>query len=467
MMSDPMSTPKARILIVDDEPTKRSVLEEELSAAGYSVVTTANPLEAAKELAKSAFEAVVTDIRMPGQDGLSFLRDLKRQNPTQDVILMTAYGSVETAVEAMKLGAFDYLQKPFSTEELLLKLDKLLQYKQMASENEALHHELALPRIENKIVGQSEAMREALRRIHAAAASETTVLIEGERGTGKELIARTIHEHSRRLAGPFVAISCAALPKNLLESELFGREPGAFPGDTKRLAGHFELARGGTIFLDDVDALRLEVQAKLVRVLQDRACKRVRGNLPIPVDVRLIVATEQSLSALVVMGRFQEGLFRRLSVVWVKVPPLRERVQDIPLLVEHFLKKFSVVNDRKRLTIAPEALTKLQRYSWPGNVRELERQLETMVVLCKGDRLEAGDVPDPPASNESGPLLSLRLTGIERVDAGSILEDLEDRLIHWALEKAEGNIDRAAEMLSLPSSTLLDKISRRSTQGSA
>ncbi len=458
-----MNETRAKILIVDDETLKRSVLEDELGAVGYSVVTAANPLEAAQELAKSTFEVVVTDIRMPGQDGLSFLREVKKQNPSQAAIVMTAYGSVETAVEAMKVGAFDYLQKPFSTEELILKLDKLLQYDRLASENEALRHQLALPRIESKIVGQSKPIREVLQRIHAVASTDTTVLIEGESGTGKELIARTLHESSFRAPGPFVAIACAALPKELVESELFGHEPGAFTGATKRRIGRFELAHGGTLFLDDVDDIPLDIQVKLVRVLQERACERVGGDRPIPVNIRLVAATKRPLSELVAIGSFREDLFYRLNVVPLRVPPLRERVEDIPLLVDHFVEKLSLKNNRKRLTFSPEALAKLQRQTWPGNVRELEHKVEMIVALAKGDRVEADDLPETAASKESDALLSLKMSGINRVDMASVMEDVEARLIHWALDKSEGNLAKAAEMLGLPRSTLQYKINRRSS----
>jgi DNA-binding NtrC family response regulator len=457
-----MMAGQARILIVDDEPIKRLVLEDELAAAGYSVVTASNPLDAAKELAKSSFEVVVTDIRMPGGDGLSFLREIKKQKPTQAAIVMTAYGSVETAIEAMKIGAFDYLQKPFSTEELILKLDKLLQYERLASENEALRHELALPRIEGKIVGQSKPMLEVLQRIHAVAGTETSVLIEGESGTGKELIARTLHESSFRASGPFVAIACAALPKDLVESELFGHESGSFTGATKRRIGRFELAHGGTLFLDDVDDIPLDIQVKLVRVLQERVLERVGGERPIPVNIRLIAATKRPLQAMVVAGSFREDLFYRLNVVPLKIPPLRERVEDIPLLLEHFLDKLSVKNNRGRLAFSPEAVARLQRQSWPGNVRELEHKVEMIVALAKGAQVEADEIPELDAPKESGDLISLKMSGIEHVDIASVLEDLETRLIRWALERAEGNLAKAAEMLGIPRSTLQYKINRRS-----
>ncbi len=458
-----MTTARARILIVDDEPTKRMVLEEELGAVGYTVVTVPNPLEAAKELAKSAFEVIVTDIRMPGQDGLSFLREIKKQHPNQAAIVMTAYGSIDTAIEAMKLGAFDYLQKPFSTEELILKLDKLLQYERLASENEALRQELALPRIESKIVGQSKPMLEVLQRIHAIAGTEATVLIEGESGTGKELIARTLHETSFRASGPFVAVACAALPKDLVESELFGHEVGSFTGATKRRIGRFEMAHGGTLFLDDVDDIPLEIQVKLVRVLQERVFERVGGERPIPVNIRLIAATKRPLSTMVAAGNFREDLFYRLSVVPLKVPPLRERAEDIPLLVEHFLDNLAARSSRGRLSFSPEAVAKLQRQSWPGNVRELEHRVEMIVALAKGGRVEAIEVPDQDIPKESGDLISLKMSGVEHVDIASVVEDLEARLIRWALEKSEGNLAKAAEMLGIPRSTLQYKINRRAS----
>jgi DNA-binding NtrC family response regulator len=462
-----MTAVQARILIVDDEPIKRLVLEDELGAVGYSVVTVPNPLEAAKELAKSAFEVVITDIRMPGQDGLSFLREIKKQKPTQAAIVITGYGSVETAVEAMKIGAFDYLQKPFSTEELILKLDKLLQYERLASENEALRHELALPRIESKIVGQSKPMLEVLQRIHAVAGTEATVLIEGESGTGKELIARTLHESSFRASGPFVAIACAALPKDLVESELFGHEAGSFTGATKRRIGRFELAHGGTLFLDDVDDIPLDIQVKLVRVLQERVCERVGGERPIPVNLRLIAATKRRLPAMVAEGSFREDLYYRLNVVPLRIPPLRERVEDIPLLVDHFLDKLSIKSNRGRVTFSPEAVAKLQRQPWPGNVRELEHKVEMIVALAKGERVDVDDVPELDAPKDSGDLISLKMSGIERVDIGSVLEDLEARLVRWALERADGNLAKAAEMLGIPRSTLQYKINRRSSPSSS
>lgn len=460
-----MTGNQAKILIVDDEPIKRSILEDELRAAGYSVTTAANPLEAEPVLGKTAFDVVLTDIRMPGQDGLSFLRDLKKEQPDQPVIVMTAYGTVETAVEAMKLGAFDYIQKPFTSEELLLKLNKLLQYRHLASENEALRRQLAIPRAENRIVGRSEVIRALLGRICAVAGTDTTVLIQGESGTGKELVARMIHETSHRGAGPFVAISCASLPRDLMESELFGHEPGAFTGAAKKRIGRFELAHGGTIFLDDVDDIPLQLQVKLVRVLQERAFERVGGESLITTNIRVIAATKRSLPAMVAAGKFREDLYYRLNVVLFPIPPLRERSEDIPLLVEYFLEKLAVRMNRGRLTISPAAVAKLQQHTWPGNVRELEHVLEQMIVLRRGDSFDEEHLPELRLGGARRSPVSVSLEGASQVNLDSVLSEVEGRLVRWALGRTQGNLAKAAEMLGIPRSTLQYRVSRLREKG--
>jgi len=453
---------RARVLIVDDEPIKRSIMEDELQAAGYRVATAENPLQAEGELAKGFFDVVVTDLRMPGQDGLSFLRDLKRRRPDQAVIVMTAYGTVETAVGAMKLGAFDYLQKPFATEELLLKIDKLLQYSRLASENEALRRQLLTPREHCRIIGRSEAIRKVLALVHAVAGTDSTVLIEGESGTGKELVARMIHETSPRAGGPFVAVSCAALPRELVETELFGHEAGAFTGASRRRIGRFELAHGGTIFLDDVDDIPVEVQVKLVRALQERTFERVGGEEPVYSNARVISATKRSIAMLAAAGSFREDLFYRLNVVPIHVPPLRERKEDIPLLVEHFLQGLAVRLNRGGLSIAPAALRKLQDYHWPGNVRELEHVLERMATLSRDGALGVDDLPELPAASPAASVATLSLSALSRVDLAAVLDDVEGRLVRWALERARGNLARAAEILSIPRSTLQYKVTKLS-----
>ncbi len=455
-----MAKTKASILIVDDEPIKRSVLEDELGAAGYSVVTAGNPLEAESVVKKTFFDVILTDLRMPGEDGLAFLRGLKRKKPEQVVIVMTAYGTVETAVEAMKLGAFDYIQKPFSTEELLLKLDRLLKYEQLASENEALRDQLALPRTESRIVGQSEPIREVLARIHAVAGTDTTLLIEGESGTGKELVARTIHETSHRASGSFVAVSCAALPRDLMESELFGHEAGAFTGAAKRRIGRFEIAHGGTLFLDDVDDIPLALQVKLVRVLQERSFERVGGEQPILINIRVIAATKRPLATLVSAGKFREDLYYRLNVVPLHIPPLRERSEDIGLLVEHFLKKLAIKMNRGKLSISPSAIAKLQSYHWPGNVRELEHVLERTVALTQEDTIDEVHLPKLQAMATPAGIVSMALSDVEHVEMMSIITEVERRLVDWALARAEGNLAKAAQMLGIPRSTLQYKTTK-------
>jgi DNA-binding NtrC family response regulator len=453
---------RARILIVEDEPIKRSVLEDELRAAGYVITTAASPLEAEPVLAGAYFDVVLTDLRMPGQDGLSFLRELKARHPEQAVMVMTAYGTVETAVEAMRLGAFDYLQKPFSTEELLLKLDKLLHYEQMLRENETLRQQLSWG-AETRIVGQSEAMRQVLARIHAVAGTDTTVLIQGESGTGKELAARAIHETSFRASGPFVAVSCAALPKDLVEAELFGHEAGAFTGAAKQRIGRPELAHGGTLFLDDVDDIPLGVQVKLLRVLQERTFERIGGERSISVNIRVIAATKHDLAAMVEAGEFRQDLFYRLNVVPLHMPPLRERLDDIPLLARHFLEKIAVKLNVGRLSITPAAIAKLQAFNWPGNVRELEHVLECMVALTRKEELDEEDVPKLTRRSDSAGPVSLSLDGVDALDMTAVLAEVETRLVRWALTRSQGNLARAAELLGIPRSTLQYKIQKQQT----
>ncbi len=455
-----MAETKATILIVDDEPIKRSVLEDKLSDAGYSVVTVGSPLEAEPVLEKTSFDVILTDVRMPGQDGLTFLRGVKRKEPGQAVIVMTAFGTVETAVEAMKLGAFDFIQKPFSTEELMLKLDRLLKYERLAGENEALRDQLALPRTESRIVGQSKPMREVLARIHAIAGTDTTVLIEGESGTGKELVARAIHETSHRASGLFVAVSCAALPRDLMETELFGHEAGAFTGAVKRRIGRFEIAHGGTLFLDDVDDIPLELQVKLTRVLQERSFERVGGEQPILTNVRLIAATKKPLAALVSAGTFREDLYYRLNVVPVHIPPLRDRREDIPLLVDHLLERLAIKINRGPLSMSPRAVAKLQSHHWPGNVRELEHVLERTVALTREDTIDEAHLPKLQATGATGGIVSLALSGAQNVQMTSIIADVERKLVGWALARAKGNLAKAAEMLGIPRSTLQYRIAK-------
>jgi DNA-binding NtrC family response regulator len=401
---------------------------------------------------------------MPGRDGLSFLRELKGARPEQAVIVMTAYGTVQTAVEAMKLGAFDYLQKPFSTEELLLKLDKLLQYQQLTMENRSLRQRLDRGD-EVQLVGQSEAIRRVLARIHALADNDSTVLIQGESGTGKELAARLIHQTSFRFSAPFVPVSCAALPGELIESELFGHEEGAFTGATRQRIGRVETAHGGTLFLDDVDDIPLAVQVKLLRMLQEHAIERVGGGPRIAVSIRVIGATKSLLPAMVKAGQFREDLYYRLNVVPLHMPPLRERLEDIPVLVDHLLEKVAVKLNRGHLSVSAGVIERLQRYHWPGNVRELEHLLERMVVLARGSALTEEDLPPLGASRGEEALLRLSLERADSINMPELLARAEADMVRWALQRADGNIARAAERLGVPRSTLQYKLGKAASQG--
>ena len=459
-----MGEKTVNILLVDDEPIKRTVMEDELRDAGYGVVAVANPLEAESHLAKDRFDVVLTDLRMPGQDGLGFMRDLKARRADQAIIVMTAYGTVETAVEAMKLGAFDYLQKPFSTEELLLKLDRLLRFERMASENVALRRELSPRPGETRIVGKSEAIRHVLGQIHAIADTDSSVLIEGASGTGKELAAKVIHETSHRASGPFVAVSCAALPRELVETELFGHEPGAFTGATKRRLGRIELAHGGTLFLDDVDDIPPEVQVKLLRVLQERVFERVGGEESIRVNIRVIAATKQSLVAMVADGQFRQDLYYRLNVVPLYMAPLQERREDVALLAQYFLERIAVKLNRDALTISPRAIARLQAHQWPGNVRELEHVLERMVALSRKNEFGEEDLPQLAESAATGSIVSLALDDVDQADLAAVHTEVEERMLRWALDRSQNNLARAAEMLGIPRSTLQYKLSKLEEQ---
>ncbi|NQT89570.1 sigma-54-dependent Fis family transcriptional regulator [bacterium] len=455
-----MPQTKASILIVDDEPIKRSVLEDQLRDLGYDVTVSANPLEAGVHLRERSFDVILTDLRMPGQDGISFLRDIRRDRPDQAVILMTGYGTVETAVEAMKLGAFDYVQKPFATEELLLKLDRLLRFEGLSRENEALRNALYCQTSETQVVGRSEAIRYVLARIHAVAGTDCTVLVTGESGTGKELVSRVIHETSYRCGGPFIAVSCAALPSELVEAELFGHEVGAFTGATRQRLGRFELADGGTLLLDDVDDIPLDVQPKLLRAIQERCFERVGGEKTVHVNIRVIATSKCDLATLVAVGRFREDLYYRMNVVPLQLPPVRERAVDVPLLVDHFLRKTATRLNRDVPRIAPEAMAKLQAYPWPGNVRQLEHFVEQLVAMSTAEEVGEADLPELTTEARTSSLVTVALECVERVDLAGVLAEVEERVIRWALGRADGNLARAADLLDVPRSTLQYKISK-------
>jgi DNA-binding NtrC family response regulator len=452
-------------LIVDDEQIKTEVLKDALEDAGYAVDLASSPLRAKELLGQHEYQVILTDIRMPGMDGLTFLRELKAKRPEQVVVMMTAYGTVEAAVEAMKLGAMDFLQKPFSSEELILKLDRLINYAGLVEENKALKQRLAALRPGPKLVGQSAAIRDVLAKIHTVAATDSTVLIEGESGTGKDVVARLIHESSLRSQGPLVAVSCASLPESLIEAELFGHEAGAFTGAAKQRKGRFELADGGTLFLDDIDDVPLAMQVKLLRTLQERYIERVGSAERTPVDIRLIAASKLDLRKLVQEKGFREDLYYRLNVIPMYLPPLRERPEDIPLLMAHFLAQFARRQGRETPSVEPAAMEVLRHHSWPGNVRELEHYVEQLTVLTRGDVIGVDNLPLlRPLTDAKGPV-EVTLDHCSTIDLQAVLNDVEVRVLVWALGRTNGNLLRAAELLMVPRSTLQYRLARLEKAG--
>jgi DNA-binding NtrC family response regulator len=450
---------RAKLLIVDDEPVKRTVMEERLREKGYRVDAYDSPLDADKALSSNSYDVILTDIRMPALDGMSFLKNIKNRNPNQAVIMMTAFGTVETAIEAMKWGAYDYLQKPFSTEELILKLDRLMNYKNIVEENQALREQLGQDKAETKLIGKSAAIRELLDKIHTLAAVDSNVLIQGDSGTGKECVAKLIHESSARCKGPFIAVSCASLPHELIEAELFGYDQGAFTGASSQRIGRFELANGGTIFLDDVDDIPLDLQVKLLRIIQERKFERIGGEATLSVNFRLIAASKKHLVSLVEEGKFREDLYFRLNIVPVHLPPLRQRKEDIPLLCEYFMNRLAVKLNRPDPQIDETVMAKLISYSWPGNVRELENIVERMLVLSKDGHIEIDLLPAEFFDSETSAVI-VRTEYLDRIDLYRTAADIEGQLVRWAFGKAGGNLAKAASLLNIPRSSLQYKIAK-------
>ena len=382
------------VLIVDDEKNYLLVLEALLTDAGYEVITCDNAGEALEITTSHDLDLVITDMRMPGVDGMEFLVQLRGRLPEIPVIMMTAYATVEKAVEAMKRGAFDYITKPFKNEELILTIRKALEMHRLKRENRLLSQELQERFKFGNIVGKSKVMHQVYEIIEKVAQTRASVLVTGESGTGKELIARAIHFNSPRSDKPFITVNCSALPETLLESELFGHERGAFTGAVTRRKGRFELAHNGTLFLDEVGDMSPALQVKLLRVLQEMRFERVGGTATLQVDARLVAASNRDLKREVDLGRFREDLYYRLKVVHIHVPPLRERRDDIPLLVHHFLKKVAKANGLPVKNVSHEAIKCLYQYDWVGNVRELENVIERAVILCDGDDIRTQDLPE-------------------------------------------------------------------------
>ncbi|MGE0462413.1 MAG: sigma-54-dependent transcriptional regulator [Vicinamibacterales bacterium] len=437
----------ARILVADDHDALRRGLALALSTAGHEVEEASNGNAALERLHESYFDVVVSDLKMGGSDGLDVLRTTKSLHPTVSVILMTAFGTVNTAVEAMKHGAFDYVQKPFEIEEMEVKIEKALELKRLRHELDYLRNEQQESYDFEKIVGNSEALQRVLGVVRKVAKSNSTVLINGETGTGKELIAGAIHHNSLRAARNFVKVNCAALQENLLESELFGHEKGAFTGADRQRIGRFEQADGGTLFLDEIGDMSPSTQAKILRVLQEHEFERLGGTRTIRVDVRLIAATNRDLPAMVAAGNFREDLYYRLNVVSIQTPPLRERKEDILALAMSFLRRYGNELKKRLDGIDPDAQKLLMRYNWPGNIRELENAIERAALLAEGavitaDDLRLGDSAPGNGLHKESSVVRIPPTGIA-------LEDVERQALTEALKMANWVQKDAADLLSI------------------
>jgi DNA-binding NtrC family response regulator len=446
-MADPF-----RILVVDDEPAQRELVAGFLRKHGFDVVEAGGGREAVARFKQEAFDLVLTDQRMPDLSGLELLEAVRSTSPETAVVIVTAYGNIETAVSAVKAGAADYLTKPLNLDDLLHRVHQVRERQRLVAENRELREALAERHRVDGIIGDSGRMQEVLSLVRRVAPSDATVLIRGESGTGKELIARALHYASPRAAGPLVKVNCAALAESLLEAELFGHEKGAFTGAVASRKGRFELADGGSIFLDEIGDLPPHLQVKLLRVLQEREFERVGSSRPIKVDVRLLAATHRNLEALVREGRFREDLYYRINVVTIALPPLRERREDLPPLIEHFLRVFAGKNGKTVRGLTREAREALLRYDYPGNIRELENVMERAVVLTRDDVIGVEDLPlaleaPAPASGEDAGLIAA-------------VEGLERRMIREALAKADGTQTRAAGLLGISERVLRYKLKK-------
>ena len=451
------------VLIVEDERPLREAVAERLTDIGFSVTQAASGDQALERLAEFAFDIVITDLRMPGVDGSQVLDAAVRLYPDIIGIVVTGYGTVKDAVEAIKRGATDFITKPFQFEELRHVLDVALEQRRLKSENAYLRSQLEQRYRFEGLVGRSRLMRDLFQLLETVAVTGSTILITGDTGTGKELVARAIHHNSPRRAQRFVALNCSALPESLLEAEIFGHVRGAFTGAVESRAGRIEQANRGTLFLDEVGTMSMALQMKLLRVLQEREFERVGDSHPIKVDVRVIAATNSDLGRMVAEGRFREDLYYRLNVIPIKLPPLRDRKEDVPLLVTHFLERFcrDMMPGRAPMTVSQQAMRRLMAYSWPGNVRQLENALERAVALGAGRaQIELADLPPEVQEASESALPREFLLPEEGLDFQGYVRTVERELIGQALDRARGNRGQAARLLNLKRTTLVEKIKR-------
>jgi two-component system NtrC family response regulator len=448
---------KPTILIIDDDTSLRRVLEYNLHEAGYAVATASSGEEGLHLFAEVKPDLVITDMKMPGMDGMEVLRAIKERSPETLVIIITAFGTVDIAVATMKAGAYDYITKPFNRDELRLTVAKALQFTGLTAENRRLKNALADRSDFRTIVGTSPQMERVFAVVRKVADTEASVLITGESGTGKELVARSIHAGSARRNAPFVAINCAAIPRDLLESELFGHVKGAFTGAVKDKTGKFQMAEGGTLFLDEVGELPVELQPKLLRALQERVIEQVGGTREVKLDVRVVAATNLDMDKALASGTFREDLYYRLAVIPIHLPPLRERRNDIPLLLKYFCTK----HGGERVICDREALNALTAYGWPGNVRELENTVERLLIMRNGDILHAGDLPDKIRAGGTTPVTTSTGTMVINLPAeGYSLEQLEREVVVEALERNAWNQAAAARFLRIPRHTLIYRMEK-------
>jgi len=446
------------ILVIEDKESMRAMLKQTLEGEGYQVITAQDGAEGIKRLADERIGLVLTDLKLPKKDGFDVLRAAKQENPILPVIVMTAYGTIETAVKAVKEGAYDFLTKPFDTEHLLVLILRALDRTRVAAENILLRSEFADKLGAPKIIGKSRPLQEITANIQKAAPTNATVLIHGESGTGKELFARAIHFLSNRKDGPFIAINSAAIPRELLESELFGYERGAFTGAEAKKLGKLELADKGTVFLDEIGDMDLALQAKILRVIQEQVIERVGGDKPIKIDVRIVAATNKDIEKAVQAKQFREDLFYRLNVFPITIPPLRERRDDIPPLAQHFLNKYSAEVRKGPITISDEAMDILMKSPWKGNIRELENVIERAVIYAEGGVVRSQDLGISEASIINALAEHVPMDGPLQEIAAAATRIAESRRIRQVLKQTSGNKTRAAEILQVSYKTLLTKI---------
>ncbi|MFO0713850.1 MAG: sigma-54 dependent transcriptional regulator [Sandaracinus sp.] len=448
---------KARLLVVDDEPSARTGLEKLLASEGYRVWGAANGESALERIDEIAPDVVITDLKMPGMDGLELLDRIRARDLRLPVIMVTAFGEVSSAVAAMRRGAEDYLTKPIDIDALLVSIERALERRDLRAEAENLRRQIRERHDEGLqgLIGASPAMQGVYRTVRQVAASRATVLVTGESGTGKGEVARAIHALSPRASQPFVTLQCASLAESLLESELFGHEKGSFTGAEKRRLGRFEQANGGTLFLDEVGEIPLSIQVKLLRVLQERTFERVGGNESVKVDVRLVAATNRDLADDVKKGRFREDLYYRLHVIHIEMPPLRTRRGDVLVLAQYFVQRFAEENHKRVLGFADEARARILAHAWPGNVRELENAIERAVVMCRGERIEPDDLPGDLGGGE--PTLGIRIPG-------STMAEIEKHAILQTLEACGGSTKRTAEVLGISVRTIQYRLAQYGSQ---